>query len=348
MNTQELINALNKDFPGSVMKEAANVEAIPTGCIALDAAIGVGGIPIKKITEYFGGESSSKTTIALQTVASCQALGKNVVYIDAEHALDIEYAKNLGVDVDKLIIIQPDYAEDALNIIYKLLQKYSDGLGLIVLDSVAAMVPKAEADSEIGDAIVGLHAKLLTSFIRRITPVLDKSDSALILINQQRASIGGMTSFAGPSKSTPGGHALKHGASVRIEFARTANITVKEDVVGIKVSAQTRKNKVAPPFVKALFDVDFGRGTWLPKQILNHAIELGLVKKAGSWYKYKDNNIGQGQEQAIENLLVNQQMNELLDAVCEHFNLTDKNKQVYRKQLERAYAISLSNSTEQL
>lgn len=340
MNYQELINSLNKEFgKDTVVKDVAkNVEAISTGCIALDTAIGVGGIPLKRITEYYGGESSGKTTMALQTAANAQRAGKNVIYMDAEHALDIGYAAALGVDVAKMVIIQPDNAETALEIIVKSLEKYSDNLGLIVLDSVAAMIPKAEADSEVGDASVGLHARLLSTFIRRVTPLLNHSQAALLLINQQRAQIGGMTGFGGPGKTTPGGYALKHGASVRIEFARTGNATSKEKITGIKVVANIKKNKVAPPYQKVEYEIEFGNGTAFDTQIMTYAEKLGIITRSSSWFKLKDQSLGQGMDKAITYLVDNGLMLGICKEVLDSLFLEEKAKESYMNRANDLYA----------
>jgi recombination protein RecA len=341
LDTKDIISQINKKYGKDTviteqnMRDAFDgIECIPTGCLSLDKAIGPGGIPTKRITEYFGGESSGKTTFALQAISYCQLMNKTVVYIDAEHALDLPYASNLGVSVDDLIIIQPDNAESALNIIHGLLSDYPDTIGLIVLDSVAAMVPKIEADSESGDASVGLHARLLTSFVRKIIPVLAHSDAALLLINQQRATIGGSAGFGPPGKTTPGGFALKHGASVRVEFARTGNITYKEEVVGIKVVANVKKNKVGPPFRKANFEIAFGRGVDLVSQIIDYGIECGLVKKAGSWYKVGDETAGQGKESLAAFLSEKGFLPDMLKKVCDNLEIPEKAQKLYMQKLE--------------
>lgn len=337
LDPKQLITEINKKYgKDTVLKGVIDdkVDSIPTGCIALDACIGVGGIPTTRITEYYGGESSGKTTMALQTVSYCQMMGKNVVYIDAEHALDLKYASNLGVDINNLVIIQPDDAEKALNIIHGVLTDYQDSIGLVVLDSVAAMVPKIEADSESGDASVGLHARLLTSFVRKITPILSKTNAALLLINQQRANIGGSVGFGPPGKTTPGGYALKHGASVRVEFARTGNVVYKENAIGIKVTAQTRKNKVAPPYQKANFEIMFNRGVDIISQICDYAIELGYVKKSGSWYKVGEDTAGQGKEQLGEYLLSKNLAEEYLTKICQDLSIPQQTLNLYLTRMK--------------
>lgn len=340
MDYKELIAALNKDFgKNTVVKDIdTTIGAIPTGCIALDMSIGIGGIPLKRVTEFYGAESSGKSTMALQTAASAQARGKNVIYVDAEHSIDIMYAAALGVDAEKLVVVQPENAESALELICVALDKYKSDLGLIVLDSVAAMIPKAEADSEVGDASVGVHARLLSSFIRRVTPLLSHTDAALLLINQQRAQIGGMSGFGGPSKTTPGGYALKHGASLRVEFARISNVTSKERTTGIKVVSNTRKNKVAPPFQKVEFEIEFGAGTSFDTQIVNNAIEMGIVEKAGSWYKYNGESIGQGLEKAIHHLEDNGHMLTIANEVLDKLALTDSTREFYKNRAALSYA----------
>lgn len=344
MEAKEIIAAINKKYgKETVVKNVAvDVDVIPTGCINLDLALGVGGIPTQRITEYYGVESAGKTTLALQAIANTQQMGNVAVYIDAEHALDREYAIKLGVDMDKLIMIQPDFAETALNIICDLFSDYKENLGLVVLDSVPAMIPKAESDSEVGDAVVGLHARLLSSFIRRIQPLLTKSHAALLLINQQRAKIGGMGGFNGPSTTTPGGYALKHGASVRVELARTGNIqSAKDGVTGIKVQAQTRKNKVAPPYQKTEFEIYFGLGTSIGLQTIDHAVKHGIIKKSGSWFKYGDQSIGQGLGNSLAFLKENNLLETVFDLTMEKIPLPPQVIEIYRRKLETE---TISNS----
>lgn len=340
MSYDDLVQSINKRFPNAVTKNAVqNMNAIPTGCINLDVILGIGGIPEKRITEIYGTESSGKSTLALQCVASCQQMGKDAVYIDAEHSIDSKYATSIGVDMDKLILIQPDSAEDALDIIYFTLKdKTGSNVGLVVLDSIAAMRPRAEADSESGDATVGLHARLLSQGLRKIVPELNHSNAGLILINQQRAQIGGMTSFAGPSKTTPGGYAIKYAASVRLEIARMSNLMSKDETTGIKVKAQTRKNKVAPPFQVTTFDIQFGKGTDLATQVIELATEAGLIVKSGSWYKYNDETIGQGVASAREFVLESGKILEMYDtAIKEVEGLTDFTVEFYRSALKNKY-----------
>lgn len=340
MNHEELIAALNKDFGKATVVRGVDrtVSVIPTGCIALDSGLGVGGIPTKRITEYFGGESSGKTTMALQVAANAQRMGKNVVYVDAEHALDIQYAEALDVDTDKLVVVQPDDAESALELIAVTLDKYKDDLGVIILDSIAAMVPKAEAASESGDASVGLHARLISQFIRKVTPLLAHTDAALLLINQQRSQIGGFSGFGGPSKTTPGGHALKHGASLRVEFARTGNIQSKDSTTGIKVVANIRKNKVAPPFQKVNYEIEFGKGTSLESQILGYAVELGIIDRKGAWYNMDGSSIGQGLENAVGYLKENNLMHDLGIKVMDGLIMPAKSKDFYKSMIGEKYA----------
>lgn len=337
MDTKDIVAAINKKYgKETVVKNILeDIEVIPTGCINLDLALGVGGIPTQRITEYYGVESAGKTTLALQAISNCQAMGKIAVYIDAEQALDRSYAIKLGVDMDNLILVQPDTAETALNIICDMFSDFKENLGIVVLDSVPAMIPKAEADSEVGDASVGLHARLLSSFIRRIQPMLKKSNAALLLINQQRAKIGGMTGFGGPTTTTPGGYALKHGTSVRVELTRTGNIqSTKDGVTGIKVQAQTRKNKVAPPYQKTDFEIYFGLGTSIGLQTIDYAVKYGIIKKSGSWFKYGDQSIGQGLGNSLEYLREHNLLEAVFDAVMRNITLPEQVVKIYREKLE--------------
>lgn len=336
MEPKQLIDAINKKYGKNtvVTKIDKDVDVIPTGCINLDLILGVGGIPTKRITEYYGVESAGKTTLALQAIANCQAMGKIAVYIDAEHALDITYAEKLGVDLNKWILIQPDDAETALNIICDCFSDFKESLGLVVLDSVPAMIPKTEVESEVGDQTVGLHARLLSSFIRRMQPLLNHSDAALLLINQQRAKIGGMGGFNGPTTTTPGGYALKHGASIRVELARTGNIISKGNTSGIKVTAQTRKNKVAPPYQKTDFEIHFGLGTSMGLQLLDLAVNNDVLKRSASYFKYNSENIGQGNSKALQYLEDNDLLLTVFDKTMESVDLPKSVIQIYRKKLE--------------
>lgn len=314
MKSEELAALLNKQFGKETVVTSAiqDVDVIPTGCIPLDIALGVGGIPVGRMTEIYGNEGSGKSTIALQTIASAQRMGKNAVYIDAENAIDVRYAEHLGVDLSSLILIQPNTAEKTLEIILKIFSEYDDDLGVVVLDSVAALTTTSEADSEIGDANVGTMARILSSFIRRMTPVLNKSKAAFLVINQVRANISGARGFGAPNKTTPGGYALRHACSVRVEFARIGNVTTKGNVTAIKVKADIKKNKVAPPYRRAEYEIELGLGTQVQNQIIDLAVDAKLIKRAGSWYKYGEESLGQNAAAVLEYL--NQQ--ELTDTIC--------------------------------
>jgi recombination protein RecA len=283
---------------GSIMKMGADtpklrVEAIPTGAINLDAAIGVGGIPRGRITEVYGPESSGKTTLCLHVVANAQKTGGVAAYIDAEHALDTEYARKLGVDVDNLLISQPDTGEQALEICDILVR--SGAVDVVVIDSVAALVPKAEIEGEMGDAHVGLQARLMSQALRKLTGAIARSRTSVIFINQLREKIGVM--FGNP-ETTTGGKALKFYASVRLDIRRIGPVKEKEDVIGSHVRVKVVKNKVAPPFKQAEFDIMYAEGISHASLVLDIAAEANIIEKSGAWYSYNGQKIGQGRENA--------------------------------------------------
>ncbi|HKW47312.1 MAG TPA: recombinase RecA [Gemmatimonadaceae bacterium] len=280
---------------GSIMRlgteSKVRVEAIPTGAINLDAAIGIGGIPRGRITEIYGPESSGKTTLSLHVVANAQRAGGVAAYIDAEHALDTEYARKLGVDVENLLISQPDTGEQALEIADILVR--SGAIDVVVIDSVAALVPKAEIEGDMGDAHVGLQARLMSQALRKLTGAIARSKTSVIFINQLREKIGVM--FGNP-ETTTGGKALKFYASVRLDIRRIGPVKEKEDVIGSHVRVKVVKNKVAPPFKQAEFDIMYAEGISHASLVLDIAAEAGIIEKSGAWYSYKGQKIGQGRE----------------------------------------------------
>jgi recombination protein RecA len=271
----------------------ARVDAIPTGAINLDAAIGVGGIPRGRITEIYGPESSGKTTLALHVAASAQRRGGVAAYIDAEHALDVEYAKKLGVEIENLLVSQPDTGEEALEIAEILVR--SGAIDVIVVDSVAALVPKAEIEGEMGEAHMGLQARLMSQALRKLAGSINRSRTAVIFINQLREKIGVM--FGNP-ETTTGGRALKFYASVRLDVRRIGPVKDREAIVGSRVRVKVVKNKVAPPFKQAEFDIMFDEGISHCALLVDLASELGIIEKSGAWYSYGKERIGQGRENA--------------------------------------------------
>jgi recombination protein RecA len=294
------------------------IEATPSGSINLDIALGVGGYPKGRIIEVYGPESSGKTTLALHAIASAQKLGGNVAFIDAEHALDAQYAKKLGVDIDNLLLSQPDTGEQALEIVEALIR--SGSIDMIVIDSVAALVPEAEINGDMGDSHVGLQARLMSQAMRKLSGIISKTQTTAIFINQIREKVGVM--FGNP-EVTPGGRALKFYSSVRLEIRRSESLKNGNDFIGNKAKIKVVKNKVAPPFKEAMVDIIFGEGISKFGEVLDLATELELVQKAGAWYAYNNEKIGQGRDNAKKYLEEHLEIYTLLEKkILEHYQIS--------------------------
>ena len=324
------MSQIEKQFgKGSVMKlgefKAMEIEAIPTGALSLDIALGIGGIPRGRIIEIFGPESSGKTTLALHMIAEAQKLGGEAAFIDAEHALDPVYAKHLGVDIDNLIVSQPDTGEQALEIAEALVR--SGAIDIIVIDSVAALVPKAEIDGDMGDSHVGLQARLMSQALRKLASVINKSKSVIVFINQLREKIGVM--FGNP-ETTPGGRALKFYSSVRLDIRKIETMKQDGEVVGNRAKVKVVKNKVAPPFREAEFDIVYGKGISKVGNILDLGVNLDIVNKSGAWFSYNGERIGQGRENAKKYLE-------------EHPNITAEIEKRVRDSFSEAFEKSLGD-----
>ena len=317
---------IEKNFgKGAVMKLGevgdVTIDTIPSGALSLDIALGIGGFPRGRIVEIFGPESSGKTTVALHAIAEAEKQGGIAAFIDAEHALDPVYARNLGVDVDNLIVAQPDTGEQALEIAEQLVR--SGAVDIITIDSVAALVPKAEIDGEMGDSHVGLQARLMSQALRKLTGVLNKSNTVAIFINQLREKVGIM--FGNP-ETTPGGRALKFYASVRLDVRKQEAIKINGEVVGTRTKVKVVKNKVAPPFREAVFDIVYGKGISNEGCVLDLATDMNIVDKSGAWFAYNGQKIGQGRENAKAFLTQNPDiMKEIEGKVRDNFNLAFEN-----------------------
>jgi len=334
---QQAVGQIEKQHgKGSIMRLGTaslqlDIPVIPSGSLALDMALGVGGFPKGRIIEVYGPESSGKTTLALHAIANAQKQGGIAVLIDAEYAFDAAYAKGLGVDIDNLLVSQPDTGEQALEIADTLIR--SGAVDIIVVDSVAALVPAAEIEGEMGDSHMGLQARLMSQALRKLTGLLSKSKTCLIFINQLRMKIGVM--FGNP-ETTTGGNALKFYSSVRIDIRRIAAIKNGENVVGNRTRAKIVKNKVSPPFREAEFDILYGKGISFEGDVLDLAVEMDVVEKSGAWYSYKGERIGQGREKARDFLLENRDM------------LDEIEKQVRQKAQARRPAAVADNDDEEM
>ena len=324
---------------GSIMRlgdnTTVNIEAISTGSLGLDLALGIGGLPKGRIIEVYGPESSGKTTLALQVVASAQKKEGICAFIDAEHALDPVYAKNLGVDVDKLLVSQPDAGEQALEIADTLVK--SGAVDVLVVDSVAALVPKAELEGDMGDSHMGLHARLMSQALRKLTSSISRSNAMVIFINQIRMKIGVM--FGSP-ETTTGGNALKFYASVRLDIRRIGAIKDKDQIVGNQTRVKVVKNKVAPPFKITEFDILYGEGISKEGEIIDLGVAEGFVEKSGSWYSFNGNRIGQGRENAKKFLLDNKEIADEIEGMIRKKNSTSEEEQ---EQLEEEKSLEEEN-----
>tara|TARA_B100000519_G_scaffold41290_1_gene31406 strand:+ start:286 stop:1290 length:1005 start_codon:yes stop_codon:yes gene_type:complete len=322
----ETLSQIEKQFgKGTVMRmgdrEVADIPAISTGSIGLDIALGIGGVPQGRVIEIFGPESSGKTTLTLQVIAECQKAGGTAAFIDAEHALDPLYAKKLGVNVDELLLSQPDTGEQALEVADMLVK--SKSVDLLVIDSVAALTPRAEIEGEMGDHHVGLQARLMSQALRKITGNIQRSNATVIFINQIRMKIGVM--FGNP-ETTSGGNALKFYSSVRLDIRRIGAVKEGEEVIGNETRVKVVKNKVSPPFTKAEFQILYGKGINVEGEIIDFGQKLGLIEKAGSWYSYNDEKIGQGKTNASNFLRENKKIRNALVKQIKAAHIKSKSK----------------------
>ena len=322
----ETLNQIEKQFgKGTVMRmgdrEVVDIPSISTGSLGLDIALGIGGVPQGRVIEIFGPESSGKTTLTLQVIAECQKAGGTAAFIDAEHALDPLYAKKLGVNVDELLLSQPDTGEQALEVADMLVK--SNSVDLLVVDSVAALTPRAEIEGEMGDHHVGLQARLMSQALRKITGNIQRSNATVIFINQIRMKIGVM--FGNP-ETTTGGNALKFYSSVRLDIRRIGAVKEGEEVIGNETRVKVVKNKVSPPFTKAEFQILYGKGINVEGEIIDFGQKLGLIEKAGSWYSYNDEKIGQGKTNASNFLRENKKIRNVLVKQIKAAHIKSKSK----------------------
>ncbi len=332
----KVLNDIEKQFgKGSIMKLGENkhmkVDVVSSGCLSLDIALGVGGYPKGRIIEIYGPESSGKTTFALQAIAEHQKLGGRAAFIDAEHALDPEYAKKLGVNIDELLLSQPDTGEQALEICEALVR--SEALSIVVIDSVAALVPQAEIDGEMGDSHVGLQARLMSQALRKLSGTINKTQTTCIFINQLREKVGVM--FGNP-ETTPGGRALKFYASIRLDIRRNEQLKMGDGVVGNRTTIKVVKNKVAPPFKTAVVDIMYGEGVSREGEIIDLGVEAGIIEKSGSWFSYNGEKLGQGKENVKLLLKDNKELKDEIEHKVREFydidlNSSDKAKDTDKK-----------------
>ncbi|MBQ9011164.1 MAG: recombinase RecA [Bacilli bacterium] len=326
-NLKQVLSDIEKQFgKGSIMKlgdnEKREIDVIPSGSIALDIALGIGGYPKGRIIEIYGPESSGKTTFALHAIAEAQKLGGKAAFIDAENSLDPQYAARLGVDINELLLSQPDNGEQALEITEALVR--SGAISIIVIDSVAALVPQAEIEGEMGDSHVGLQARLMSQALRKLAGVINKTGTVAIFINQLREKVGVL--FGNP-EVTPGGRALKFYSSIRLDIRRSESIKLGTDVVGNKTKVKVVKNKMAPPFKNCEIDIMYGTGISMEGELIDLGAEANILEKSGAWYAYKGEKIGQGKENVKEYLKANPKVrDEILEKVREHYNITSKKK----------------------
>ena len=323
---QSALSQIETQFgPGTIMRmgdrEIQNIPSISTGSLGLDVALGIGGLPKGRVVEIFGPESSGKTTLTLQVIAECQKAGGTAAFIDAEHALDPLYAKKLGVNVDELLLSQPDTGEQALEVADMLVK--SNSVDLLVVDSVAALTPRAEIEGEMGDHHVGLQARLMSQALRKITGNIQRSNATVIFINQIRMKIGVM--FGNP-ETTTGGNALKFYSSVRLDIRRIGAVKEGEEVIGNETRVKVVKNKVSPPFTKAEFQILYGKGINVEGEIIDFGQKLGLIEKAGSWYSYNDEKIGQGKTNASNFLRENKKIRNALVKQIKAAHIKSKSK----------------------